>query len=80
MTRQEQNHKIDAAIALLREVADVQNTTKEWCDSCHGAEYEDYSSYQLGTGLESVIKKLRKLSWHDLEAGEPETHAPGRRA
>lgn len=79
MTREEQNMRIAIAISMLKEVADVQNTSKTWCDACQGAEYEDYSSYQLGTSLKSVIKKLRKLAWHDTEEAEPETLAPGRR-
>ena len=79
MNRQEQNNKLDAAIALIQEVAAAQTLTKTWCDTCHGAEYEDYLSYQLGTGLGSVMKKLKKLSWHDLEEQEAEVLAPGRR-
>ena len=47
MNRQEQNDKLDSAIEFIQEVAAAQTLTKTWCATCHGAEYEDYLSYQL---------------------------------
>lgn len=80
MTRREQNAKMEEAVALLEEVAGVQDGRKRWCEECGGAEYEDFSSHQLKEGLRGVVRRLKKLMWHDEEGfGSPETLAPGRR-
>ena len=78
MTKEEQNKKLDEAIALLKEVAQVQNQEKEHCDCCGAPAYVDWTSFQLKEVLDAQIRKLRKCRWVDLDA-QPESRAPGRR-